>query len=169
MQAKKHENKGGRQMPEGRSRAVDFFSHVERGFYIAVAGALAIAGALLFGHVVYRLFSELGNDLSAAVLDFLDGLLLVFIVTELLHTVRAVIDEDVLKLEPFLVVGVVAGIRRLIVITAEAQEQVGKPDFGDLMVEMGVLIAAMVILGLTIFLVRRSEATPQRTEVSTAQ
>jgi hypothetical protein len=54
------------------------------------------------------------------ILQLLDGLLLVFILSELLHTVRATVEEDVLMIEPFLIIGVVATIRRLIVIGAEA-------------------------------------------------
>jgi uncharacterized membrane protein (DUF373 family) len=89
----------------------------------------------------------------------LDGLLLVFIVTELIHTIRAIIDEKILVAEPFLVVGVVAAIRRLVVVSAEAKDLLGKPQFADAMTEIGVLAAVILGLGLTIFLLRHTQSS----------
>jgi uncharacterized membrane protein (DUF373 family) len=96
------------------------------------------------------------------VLAFLDGLLLVFIIAELIHTVRAVIDENVLTTEPFLIVGIVAAIRRIIVITAEAKAQVGHPEFGQMMLEEGLLADTVVALGFTIYLLRHTTRTEPR-------
>lgn len=130
---------------------------VENGFYAVIAVALALAGAALFIDTIYQFAAGLRQtplDLRAGLLDVLDGILLVFIVAELLHTVRAVIDEATLRTEPFLVVGIMAVIRRLIVISAEAPDFLGDPRFTDLMVEMGLLIGAVLGLGATIFLLR---------------
>lgn len=142
----------------GDRRAARFFGTVEQAFYIAVALALSVAGASLFFFVTWRFTTGLGRgSLSANVLEFLDGLLFVFIITELIHTVTTVIAENVLRAEPFLVVGIVAAIRRVIVIAAQADRRVGKPEFADLMLEMGVLLAAVLVLGASIFLVRQSQ------------
>ena len=130
--------------------------YIEHGFYLSVAGAVSLAGAVLFVHVLYRFVADSGDkDFVDHVLELLDGLLLVFIVVELLHTVRAVLDDKVLSSEPFMVVGIVAAIRRLIVISAEAPKAVGEPRFADLMLEMGLLIAAVTALGVTIAVLRR--------------
>lgn len=149
---------------EVRRQTAGAFRHVEHIFYAAVAVALAFTGAILLVNAVYRLVVGLPDQpVAGLALQFLDTLLLVFIVTELIHTVRAVIDENVLLTEPFLIVGIVAAIRRLIVISAEAPELVGTPGFRDLMVESGILLAAVLALGITIFLLRhteRSEPTP---------
>ena len=141
-----------------RRHTADAFRYIEQFFYVLVALALAVAGAILFAVVVYRFAHDLSRGESmSAILQFLDGLLLVFIMSELIHTVRAVIDENVLRTEPFLIVGIVAAIRRLIVITAEAGRLAGGGHkFDDLMKEMMVLIGSVLVLGVTIFLVRRS-------------
>lgn len=139
-------------------RVATALHRVENGFYVVIAVALAIAGAALFVDTIYQFVVSIGEaprELKGALLGVLDGLLLVFIVAELLHTVRAVIGESTLRPEPFLVVGIVAVIRRLIVISAEAPEFLGDPRFMDLMVEMGVLIGAALGLGTTIFLLGR--------------
>jgi uncharacterized membrane protein (DUF373 family) len=55
------------------------------------------------------------------------------------------------------VVGIVAIIRRLIVISAEASGVIGQEKFDDLMLEMGLLVAATLALGLVIYLLRHTE------------
>jgi uncharacterized membrane protein (DUF373 family) len=139
-----------------RDRTDGVFGYVEDAFYVAVALALSIAGVMLFGYVVYDFVVVLadGGKLTDLILEFLDGLLLVFIITELIHTVRAVIDEKVLVAEPFLLVGIVAAIRRLIVVSAEAKDLQGKPEFGDAMLEFGLLTGAVLLLTASIFLLR---------------
>jgi uncharacterized membrane protein (DUF373 family) len=105
---------------EFRGRTAELFHYVEYFFYIAVAAALGIVGAIIFGHAVYTFVTGVEDEgVGSAVLQLLDQLLLVFIVAELIHTVRAVINDRVLISEPFLIVGIVASIRRLIVVTAE--------------------------------------------------
>ena len=142
-----------------RERVQGAFGFVEDGLYVAVALALTLAGIGLFGYVVYDFVTHLsdGPKFTTLILDLLDGLLLVFILTELIHTIRAVIDEKILVSEPFLVVGVVAAIRRLVVVSAEAKDLFGKPTFADAMLEIGVLTAVILGLTLGIFMLRHTE------------
>ena len=144
-----------------RESTADFFGYVEDFFYVAVAGSLALVGALYLGYTIYDFVTHAlgGGDLSILVIELLGGLLLVFIFTELIHTIRAVIDDKILVAEPFLIVGIVAAIRRMIVLSAEAKELLGKPEFGDAMLEMAVLTAMVFFLGLTIFLLRRTSSS----------
>lgn len=138
-----------------REKTEGLFGYVEDVFYVAVAVALALAGVMLFGYVIYDFVTSTGNgDFPGVILELLDGLLLVFIITELIHTIRAVIDERVLVVEPFLIVGIVAAIRRLIVVSAEAKDLQGKPEFGDAMLEFGLLTGAVIFLTASIFLLR---------------
>lgn len=139
-----------------RQRTEGAFGYVEDLFYVAVAVALAVAGVMLFGYVIYDFAAKLldGGKLSDLILEFLDGLLLVFIITELIHTVRAVIDEKVLVAEPFLIVGIVAAIRRLIVVSAEAKDLMGTAEFSDAMFEVGLLTGTVLLLSAAIFLLR---------------
>lgn len=148
-----------------RDRTEAFFGYVEDLLYVLIAAALALVGVGLFCYVVYDFVTKMGEgDFTARILLLLDGLLLVFIITELIHTVRAVIDERVLVAEPFLIVGIVAAIRRLVVVSAEAKDLLGKPEFGDAMTEIGILTGTVVVLALAIFLLRhthRSEPTSE--------
>jgi uncharacterized membrane protein (DUF373 family) len=133
------------------------FGFAEDLFYVGVALALTGAGVILFGYVIYDFVTTLAErDMSENILTLLDGLLLVFIITELIHTIRVVIDEKVLVSEPFLVVGIVALIRRLVVVSAEAKDLFGKPEFADAMLEIGILSAGIVAIGGTIFMLRHT-------------
>lgn len=155
-------------IPRSKRRGTaNLFRYVEQAFYVMIAIALAVAGVMLFGYNAYRFVAESAIDPAARVLQFLDGLLLVFIIAELIHTVWAVIEENVLRTEPFLIVGIVAAIRRVIVISAQAEHELGTQVFEHLMLEMGVLVAAVLVLGATIYMVRhtrRSEPRPEHEE-----
>ncbi len=152
-----------RSVSEQRTRVARAFRGIEQTLYMVVALALGLSGAALFGYTIARFVADLGQvAFIKSLLGLLDGLLLVFIITELLHTVRAVIAENVLMTEPFLIVGIVAAIRRFIVISAEAQETVGRQRFDNLMLEMGLLVAAVLSLGLTIFLLRHTRTSEPR-------
>jgi hypothetical protein len=121
----------------------------------AVAVALTVGGAILLGVVVHDFVRELGRGpFIGQVLELLSGLLLVFIFTELISTIRVVIARGTVEVEPFLIVGMVAAIRRLIVISAEAEELLGTPRFRDLLLEIGVLAGTVLVLGVTVAVLR---------------
>jgi uncharacterized membrane protein (DUF373 family) len=121
----------------------------------AVALALTVGGVILLGVVLYDFVSELGQaPFIGQVLELLSGLLLVFIFTELISTIRVAIARRSVTVEPFLIVGMVAAIRRLIVISAEAENLLGTPQFRDLMLEISVLAGTVLVLGVTVFVLR---------------
>jgi uncharacterized membrane protein (DUF373 family) len=88
------------------------------------------------------------------VLELLSGLLLVFIFTELITTIRVVIARRRVVVEPFLIVGIVAAVRRLIVISAEAENLLGTAQFRDVVLEIAVLAGTVLLLGATVLVLR---------------
>jgi uncharacterized membrane protein (DUF373 family) len=151
--------------PRGRPHdlAARIFDYIEDAIYMVVAALLLIAGVFVLGNAIGQLFQDIGkSDLKILVIDILDNGLLLFIVAELLHTVRATIQERTLVVEPFLIVGLIAGVRRLLVLTAQlATQNTGQgtsqtPTTSQFTwahqgVEMTVLLG--LILGMTIALV----------------
>lgn len=97
-------------------------------------------------------------------LQILDQMLVVLMLVEILHTVRISIRSHVLVTEPFLVVGLIASIRRILVITLEAASLakggVWSPDstniFRASMIELGLLGVLILIFVYSITLLRRS-------------
>jgi uncharacterized membrane protein (DUF373 family) len=120
-----------------------------------VALALIVGGTILLGVVVYDFVRDLGQGpFSVVVLELLSGLLLVFIFTELISTIRVVIARRRVVVEPFLIVGIVAAVRRLIVISAEAENLLGTAQFRDVMLEIAILAGTVLLLGATVLLLR---------------
>jgi len=94
----------------------------------------------------------------------IDRLLFVLMLLEILHTVRVSVRDGTLTPEPFLVVGLIASIRRILVITLGSSQatQPGNwtPDireqFNASMLELGVLGLLILVMVLAIYLLRRA-------------
>src|SRR4030095_15287654 len=124
-----------------------------------VALALIVGGTILLVVVVYDFVRDLGEGpFIAQGLELLSGLLLVFIFTELITTIRVVIARRKVVVETFLIVGIVAAVRRLIVISAEAENLLGTPKFRDVMLEIAILAGTVLLLGATVLLLRINRA-----------
>src|SRR3984893_13611184 len=103
------------------------------------------------------------------VLRVLDELLVVLMLVEILHTVRISIRSHTLVTEPFLVVGLIASIRRILVITLEAAALTkegkwtleGQTIFKASMIELALLGLLVFVLVYCITLLRRS---PEKSE-----
>src|ERR1039458_728128 len=98
----------------------------------------------------------------------LDQLLVVLMLVEILHTVRISIRSHFLVTEPFLVVGLIASIRRVLVITLEAATLTkggtwsteSASIFRASMTELGLLGLLILILVFSITLLRRFAPAP---------
>ncbi len=140
---------------------VDRAMHLGEGVVYAVVGILLVVAAVMtLVAVAYELFDQLEKGTLDAVTAALDGLLLVFILVELLGAVRATVRERKLVAEPFLVVGIIASIKEIVVASLKAGDLEGDA-FTDSMVEVGTLSGVILLLGLTSFLVRRKEREPE--------
>src|ERR1700693_5890507 len=92
------------------------------------------------------------------VLRVLDELLVVLMLVEILHTVRISIRSHTLVTEPFLVVGLIATIRRMLVITLDASNLTSAANWANdgqaklraSMLELGLLGAIVVVLVISI-------------------
>jgi uncharacterized membrane protein (DUF373 family) len=134
--------------------------------YAAAGALLVVSAVVVLGAVAYHLATDLSKGAEKAVTTALDGLLVVFIVLELLAGVRATMVERKLVAEPFLVVGIIASIKEIIVIALDTSTSKGldDPAFQASMTEMGVLGLLIVLLAVAGYLVRRKEREPTEGE-----
>ena len=116
--------------------------------YGAIAVFLVGSAFVLLG-VAAKTSLGLFSDFSQQpVLEVLDILLLVFIVVELLFAVRTTVEKRELVAEPFLLVGIIASIKEIVVLSVEAASALGKgEEFDDRVVEIGLLGVLVVLLG----------------------
>jgi uncharacterized membrane protein (DUF373 family) len=123
---------------------------------ILVAGAVALLIDAIVGFV-----QDVGDDVVATATELLSVLLLVFVFVELLGAVRVTIRERKLIAEPFLLVGIIASIKEIVVVAgAERPEDEGWEAFGEAMIEVGVLALVILVLAVSALLLRRREREP---------
>lgn len=128
---------------------------------------LVLIGAALVVVAVLLLYSSM-HDLNDAVrggpaviehqaVQILNTVLLVMMTMEIVYTVAISLESHTLNAEPFLIIGVIAGIRRMLVITATSTEQEVHPEqFHNMLVELGLLAATVVALAAAIYILRHS-------------
>lgn len=135
---------------------------VEDAVYAGVALILAVAASSLLFVAGRDLLDGAGDKDTSGVLHVLDTLLLVFIFVELLYAVRETLRERQVLVEPFLLVGILASIKEIVVLSVEAAKQVTEdPDaFDRSVIELGVLGGLVVALSLSAVLLRRKEREP---------
>lgn len=95
-----------------------------------------------------------------------DHLLLVLVLVEILHTVRQSIEARELQAEPFLIVGLIATVRQILLVTLETSDAgmtagAGGQNFARNMIELGVLAGLTAVLVASIFVARRSSSKPR--------
>jgi uncharacterized membrane protein (DUF373 family) len=130
--------------------------------YIGIAVVLTLTSVALLVVAVVKLAHLFGGDAQEAAVDVLDTLLLLFIVVELLFAVRATLANRELVAEPFLLVGIIASIKEIVVLSVKAADAIGSgPRFADQLREIGVLGVLVLLLGLTSWLLRRKEREPE--------
>jgi uncharacterized membrane protein (DUF373 family) len=117
---------------------------------LLVMGGIDFAVSLVSGHLEQR------------VIEILDRVLLILLIVEILYTVQVSFREHALVPEPFLIVGLIAATRRILVLTAEFKDLLEKGDeaFRNGMIELGLLAVLVVALVLSLILLRRRGASP---------
>jgi uncharacterized membrane protein (DUF373 family) len=135
--------------------------------YGGIALFLVLSAFVLLGVAAKTSWAVVDDFSEVPLLEVLDVLLLVFIVVELLFAVRTTVEKRELVAEPFLLVGIIASIKEIVVLSVEAAGVLGKGDeFDDRVVEIGLLGVLVVLLGLTSFLLRRKEREPDEGDPS---
>ena len=150
----------------GAFLSVEVLAYVVLGVMLAIAVMVGVAGASVSLWAAIRAQGETGPLVLAV-----DRLLFVLMVVEVMHTVRVSFRSGRLVCEPFLIVGLIACIRRVLVITLETTQvhEPGKwnPDASALlnstMLELTVLGGLILVMVICIYMLRRSEPERGRT------
>ncbi len=122
-----------------------------------------VVGILLIFTIGIIFFSSMGDiyhafqdgDLIHGALTMVDRMLLVIMAIEILYTVRVSLQANGLNAEPFLVVGLIASIRRILLISVDGAYNLEK--FRNHMIEIGVLGVLIFIFVISIIKLRREK------------
>lgn len=137
----------------------------EIGVYACIAFFLLVAAFVILGYAAVDFYRDLiSGNVMGGIIMLLEQLLLAFMCVELLYSVMVSIDTRRLSAEPFLLVGVVAAIRRILTLSVEmAQVIETKPHvFKMTLIEIGVLSVTILILVSSIVVLRKFEIQPQK-------
>jgi uncharacterized membrane protein (DUF373 family) len=131
----------------------------ETSIYVVSALLLLVAAVLtLAGTVVDVVEGSSSRRITDAGLFLLDRVLLLFMIAELLYTLRIVHFGGRILVEPFLFVGLIAAVRKVLVVAAEGEEE--GLSTTQLVVQIGGFGGLALLLALAIFLLRRSAPAP---------
>ncbi|MGO9489919.1 MAG: phosphate-starvation-inducible PsiE family protein [Solirubrobacteraceae bacterium] len=132
---------------------------IEETLYVIVGVLLLAAAVLVVVGTVSGLVSSIRAHQSAVSIGvvLLDRVLLILIVAELLHTLRLAVLRGEIVVEPFLYVGLIAVVRRILIITAELEGLApGGRALTNQLLELGLLGILTLALAVAVYLVRRS-------------
>ncbi len=146
--------------PDLREKISSVFTRVEDVTYVGLGVLLAVSALFLLIATAWTLieglsFSGVSKDLTVEVVD---QILLVLLIIEILSTVQVSFREHVLTPEPFLVVGLIAAIRRILIITAEFSNpsEVLEAAFRNAMFELGLLTVLIFSLVFSLYFLKKN-------------
>jgi uncharacterized membrane protein (DUF373 family) len=133
------------------------FSRAEDTVYVGLGLLLAaVAITLLITEIIYFGHYVLTAALAENIVFLLDRILLIIIFVEVLYTVQVSFRQHLLRPEPFLVVGLIAVTRRILVLTAELSKLVKDDEmlFRNAMIELALLTALIISLVFCLWMLR---------------
>ena len=146
------------------SRVTHAFQQIEHAISVVIGAILVVATLLVLASSAADMWGSVRQwPETSGVFEVVDKLLFVLMLVEILHTVRASITSLHLAVEPFLIVGLIACVRRILVVTLQtsgmtsAKEHAG-PPFDHAMIELGVLAGLTLVLITSIYVSRLSHA-----------
>jgi uncharacterized membrane protein (DUF373 family) len=154
-------------------------SLVEMVIYAALGVILSLAAVFALFTACQALWQGLSSagSTTKTVVEVIDRLLVVLLLVEILHTVRISIRSHTLVTEPFLVVGLIASIRRMLVITLDAANLTsagnwvadGQAKLRASMLELGLLGVIVIVLVISIHILRKSQSPYEEQETKRAE
>jgi hypothetical protein len=161
-------------MASGRSErdratrlSTELFLRIELVVYVALGILLSVTALLALASATLLLWEGMRDwSGTSAVFLIVDRLMFVLMLIEILHTVRGSVRSGALTPEPFLIIGLIASIRNVLVITLKSSGVTseglasieGEALFRSSIVELGVLGALILIFVISIYLLRRGHA-----------
>ena len=147
-------------MTEPQPDDTRLLERAEHYIYLAAGYILVIAAAGLLLTAVGEMVHEImeGSYVKAMV-HLLDRVMLALMLAEIIYTVGRITRTQQLETEPFLIVGIIAAIRRMLIITAESAGHVNLQDplFQAILAELALFAVIIFPLAWAMRLLRDRE------------
>ena len=146
-----------------KKKILKFYDFLERGLYVLLILSLVLATLFIFYEIFvswpYYLKTEEGP--ISFVFFVLDRSLLALMLLEILHTIKISLEGPIkIAIEPFLMIGIIASVRRILIISVEIAHpptgcEVTPQIFKQYMIESGLLVILILSFVAGIILLRR--------------
>jgi len=115
---------------------------------------------LIFGYSWWEFVQQVSKGFLPASITLIKDLLLVIILLELFRTVLGFLQSERVRLEPFLHVGVIASVRKILTTGAELShlKDIPKETFYFYLMDLGLHVVVILVLMIALYLVKKSEA-----------
>ncbi|HUZ41893.1 MAG TPA: phosphate-starvation-inducible PsiE family protein [Acidimicrobiales bacterium] len=122
--------------------------------YAIVASLMLVAGIVLVRTLVT--FLSDWNSFPQSVMAAIDGILVVIILLDIAHTVFGHLRASVFPVRPFLIIGILAGVRDILSASAHLtlSGTLTSTDFRDTLISLGVGVGVVVLLLLGLLILR---------------
>ncbi|MFT3696150.1 MAG: phosphate-starvation-inducible PsiE family protein [Kofleriaceae bacterium] len=141
-------------------RAANLLNQAESLVLILIGLVLVfLAVLLLYTSAESMIEAVRENKIAHQAIEILNSVLLVMMTMEIVYTVAISLKSHTLVAEPFLIIGTIAAIRRMLVITATSTENEHDPEiFHNTLIELGLLAATTIALAVAIWILRHSQS-----------
>jgi uncharacterized membrane protein (DUF373 family) len=133
--------------------------------YITAGFSFLVLGMVVFAHAWYAFAKSVASGVLPSVLLVIHDLLLVVILLELFRTIINFLKTQIITLEPFLYIGIIASTRRILTTGAEAaySSNLTNEQFGRYLLDVAVNVLVILALVFAVYLARkRPEVEPLR-------
>lgn len=147
-----------RDRTETMKQWLSWMEWLDRWGYITASLSLLVLGMLIFAQSWYVFVAAATHTgLLPAGLRLLNDLLLVIILLELSRTVVRFLQTEILALEPYLAVGIIACTRRILTASAELSHlpQVTSELFNRYIFDVALNVAVIMVLIIAVFVLRK--------------
>ena len=122
--------------------------------YAIVASLMLVASIVLVRTLVTFLADW--DSFPQSVMAAIDGILVVIIVLDIAHTVFGHLRASVFPVRPFLIIGILAGVRDILSASAHLtlSGTLTATDFRDTLISLGVGVGVVVLLLLGLLVLR---------------
>lgn len=145
---------------------LSWWRRVELPIYVGVGITLVVAAFAALGEIwAFQIIPWVLGRGALDVLEVLDKLLLISMLAEILQMVKISISQRRLSSEPFLVVGLISVVRRILIITAEGTRIVNQASlnhFLALLVELAILALLLFAFVKGLYLLRQQRLDEAR-------
>lgn len=137
-----------------------YLGRAESAVLILIGCLLVALAVLMLGSSALSLVHSVqAGRVHEEAIEILNGILLVMMTMEIVYTVAISLEAHALVAEPFLIIGAIAAIRRMLVITATStKDEIEHPDvFRNTLIELALLALIVITMALAIYTMRKSE------------